>query len=220
MKKIYLELDDLKDIHNILEKAIINSPAISIKEGNIIKEGFNSEIDELRRAKAHGKEWIATLESDEKRITGIKSLKVGYNRVFGYYIEVTKLNIPSIPEGRYIRKQTLSNAERYITPELKDMEDKILGAQDKLVNIEYDIFTGIREEVEKHIERMKNSAKLISEIDCLSSLATIALENNYTRPKINKKGILNIIGGRHPVVEKMMPTNTFIENDKIGRAHV
>ncbi|MBU3174822.1 DNA mismatch repair protein MutS [Clostridium estertheticum] len=213
MNKIYLELDDLQDIHNILEKSIINSPAISIKEGNIIKEGFNSEIDELRRAKAHGKEWIATLESDEKRITGIKSLKVGYNRVFGYYIEVTKLNIPSIPEGRYIRKQTLSNAERYITPELKEMEDKILGAQDKLVNIEYEIFTGIREEIEKHIERMKNTAKLISEIDCLSSLATIALENNYTRPKINKKGILNIIGGRHPVVEKMMPTNTFIEND-------
>ncbi|MBU3159207.1 DNA mismatch repair protein MutS [Clostridium frigoris] len=213
MKKVYLELDDLKDIHNILEKSIINSPAISIKEGNIIKEGFNSEIDELRIAKSHGKEWIATLESDEKRITGIKSLKVGYNRVFGYYIEVTKLNIPSIPEGRYIRKQTLSNAERYITPELKEMEDKILGAQDKLVNIEYDIFTGIREEIEKHIERMKNTAKLISEIDCLSSLATIALENNYTRPKINKNGILNIIGGRHPVVEKMMPTNTFIEND-------
>ncbi|MBU3153754.1 DNA mismatch repair protein MutS [Clostridium estertheticum] len=213
MNKISLELDDLQDIHNILEKSIINSPAISIKEGNIIKEGFNSEIDELRRAKAHGKEWIATLESDEKRITGIKSLKVGYNRVFGYYIEVTKLNIPSIPEGRYIRKQTLSNAERYITPELKEMEDKILGAQDKLVNIEYEIFTGIREEIEKHIERMKNTAKLISEIDCLSSLATIALENNYTRPKINKKGILNIIGGRHPVVEKMMPTNTFIEND-------
>ncbi|MBW9151736.1 DNA mismatch repair protein MutS [Clostridium estertheticum] len=213
MNKIYLELDDLQDIHNILEKSIINSPAISIKEGNIIKEGFNSEIDELRLAKAHGKEWIATLESDEKRITGIKSLKVGYNRVFGYYIEVTKLNIPSIPEGRYIRKQTLSNAERYITPELKKMEDKILGAQDKLVNIEYEIFTGIREEIEKHIERMKNTAKLISEIDCLSSLATIALENNYTRPKINKKGILNIIGGRHPVVEKMMPTNTFIEND-------
>ncbi|MCB2341040.1 DNA mismatch repair protein MutS [Clostridium estertheticum] len=213
MNKIYLELDDLQDIHNILEKSIINSPAISIKEGNIIKEGFNGEIDELRLAKAHGKEWIATLESDEKRITGIKSLKVGYNRVFGYYIEVTKLNIPSIPEGRYIRKQTLSNAERYITPELKEMEDKILGAQDKLVNIEYEIFTGIREEIEKHIERMKNTAKLISEIDCLSSLATIALENNYTRPKINKKGILNIIGGRHPVVEKMMPTNTFIEND-------
>ncbi|MBX4269435.1 DNA mismatch repair protein MutS [Clostridium estertheticum] len=213
MNKISLELDDLQDIHNILEKSIINSPAISIKEGNIIKEGFNGEIDELRLAKAHGKEWIATLESDEKRITGIKSLKVGYNRVFGYYIEVTKLNIPSIPEGRYIRKQTLSNAERYITPELKEMEDKILGAQDKLVNIEYEIFTGIREEIEKHIERMKNTAKLISEVDCLSSLATIALENNYTRPKINKKGILNIIGGRHPVVEKMMPTNTFIEND-------
>jgi len=213
MKKIYLDLDDLLDIYTTLDNSIIESPAISIKEGNIIKEGFNSEIDDLRQAKAHGKEWIATLENDEKVITGIKSLKVGYNRVFGYYIEVTKLNIGSIPEGRYIRKQTLSNAERYITPELKEMEEKILGAQDKLVNIEYEIFTGIREEIEKHIERMKSTAKLISEIDCLSSLATIALENNYTRPKINTKAIFNIKGGRHPVVEKMMSTNTFIEND-------
>ncbi|MBZ9608227.1 DNA mismatch repair protein MutS [Clostridium estertheticum] len=212
-KKIYLNLDDLQDIYNTLDNSIIGNPSISIKEGNIIKEGFNSEIDELRQAKAHGKEWIATLENDEKRITGIKSLKVGYNRVFGYFIEVTKLNIGSIPEGRYIRKQTLSNAERYITPELKEMEEKILGAQEKLVNIEYEVFTGIREEIEKHIERMKNTAKLISEIDCLSSLATIALENNYTKPKINTKGIFNIKGGRHPVVEKMMPTNTFIEND-------
>ena len=213
MRKIYLDLDDLQDIYKTLDNSIIESPSISIKEGNIIKEGFNSEIDELRRAKAHGKEWIATLENDEKRITGIKSLKVGYNRVFGYYIEVTKLNIGSIPEGRYIRKQTLSNAERYITPELKEMEEKILGAQEKLVNIEYEVFTGIREEIEKHIERMKNTAKLISEIDCLSSLATIALENNYTKPEINTKGIFDIKGGRHPVVEKMMPTNTFIEND-------
>ncbi|MBU3092205.1 DNA mismatch repair protein MutS [Clostridium sp. CF011] len=212
-KKIYLNLDDLQDIYNTLDNSIIVNPSISIKEGNIIKEGFNSEIDELRQAKAHGKEWIATLENDEKKITGIKSLKVGYNRVFGYFIEVTKLNIGSIPEGRYIRKQTLSNAERYITPELKEMEEKILGAQEKLVNIEYEVFTGIREEIEKHIERMKNTAKLISEIDCLSALATIALENNYTKPKINTKGIFNIKGGRHPVVEKMMPTNTFIEND-------
>ena len=213
MKKIYLDLDDLQDIYNTLDKSIIENPAISIKEGNIIKEGFNSEIDELRRAKAHGKEWIATLENDEKNITGIKSLKVGYNRVFGYYIEITKSNIASIPEGRYIRKQTLSNAERYITPELKEMEDKILGAEEKLVNIEYEIFTGIREDIEKHIEKMKNTAKLISEIDCLSSLSTIALENNYTKPEINTKGIFNIKGGRHPVVEKMIPTNTFIEND-------
>jgi len=211
--KIYLELDDLQDIYNILDNAIIQNPSISIKEGNIIKEGFNSEIDELRRAKAHGKQWIATLENDEKGITGIKSLKVGYNRVFGYYIEVTKLNIPLIPEGRYIRKQTLSNAERYITPELKEMENKILGAEEKLVSIEYEIFTGIRESIEKHIERMKNTAKLISEIDCLSSLSSIALENNYIKPNINSNGILNIKGGRHPVVEKMMPTNTFVEND-------
>ncbi|MFT5871302.1 MAG: DNA mismatch repair protein MutS [Clostridium sp.] len=213
MRKIYLELDDLQDIFNTLDKSIMENPAISIKEGNIIKGGFNIEIDELRSAKAHGKEWIATLENDEKGITGIKSLKVGYNRVFGYYIEVTKLNIPLIPEGRYIRKQTLSNAERYITPELKEMEEKILGAVEKLVNVEYEIFTGIREDIEKHVDRMKNTAKLISEIDCLSSLATIALENNYNKPKINTKGIFNIKGGRHPVVEKMMPTNTFIEND-------
>jgi len=213
ISKIYLELDDLQDIYNILDNAIIQNPSISIKEGNIIKEGFNSEIDELRQAKVHGKQWIATLENDEKGITGIKSLKVGYNRVFGYYIEVTKLNIPLIPEGRYIRKQTLSNAERYITPELKEMENKILGAEEKLVNIEYEIFTGIRESIEKHIERMKNTAKLISEIDCLSSLSSIALENNYIKPNINTNGILNIKGGRHPVVEKMMPTNTFVEND-------
>lgn len=213
MRKIYLDLDALQDIHNILEKSIIENPSISIKEGNIIKEGFNSEIDELRKAKAHGKEWIATLENDEKNITGIKSLKVGYNRVFGYYIEITKSNIGLIPEGRYIRKQTLSNAERYITPELKEMEDKILGAEEKLVNIEYEIFTGIREDIEKHIDRMKNAAKLISEIDCLSSLSTIALENNYIKPEINTKGIFNIKGGRHPVIEKMIPTNTFIEND-------
>ncbi|MCB2292122.1 DNA mismatch repair protein MutS [Clostridium algoriphilum] len=213
MRRIYSDLDDLLDIYNTLDNSIIESPSISIKEGNIIKGGFNSEIDELRLAKAHGKQWIATLETDEKSITGIKSLKVGYNRVFGYYIEVTKLNIPLIPEGRYIRKQTLSNAERYITPELKEMENKILGADEKLVNLEYDIFTGIREDIEKHIERMKNTAKLISEIDCLSSLSTIALENNYTKPKMNTKGIFNIKGGRHPVVEKMMPTNTFIEND-------
>lgn len=213
MRKIYLELDDLEDIYNTLDKSIIENPPISIKEGNIIKAGLNSEIDELRLAKAHGKEWIATLESDEKNITGIKSLKVGYNRVFGYYIEITKSNIASIPEGRYIRKQTLSNAERYITPELKEMEEKILGAEEKLVSIEYEVFTGIREEIEKQIDRMKNTAKLISEIDCLSSLSTIAIENNYNKPKINTKGIFNIKGGRHPVVEKMLPTNTFIEND-------
>ncbi|GCD09599.1 DNA mismatch repair protein MutS [Clostridium tagluense] len=213
MRKIYLGLDDLKDIYDTLNKSIIENPAISIKEGNIIKEGLNTEVDELRLAKASGKEWIATLENDEKGITGIRSLKVGYNRVFGYYIEITKANIPLIPEGRYIRKQTLSNAERYITPELKEMEEKILGAEEKLVNLEYEVFTGIREEIEKHVERMKNTAQLISEIDCLSSLATIALENNYTKPEINTKGIFNIVGGRHPVVEKMMPTNTFIEND-------
>ncbi|MBZ9687863.1 DNA mismatch repair protein MutS [Clostridium estertheticum] len=215
MRKIFLGLDDLKDIYDTLDKSIIENPAISIKEGNIIKGGLNSEIDELRLAKAHGKEWIATLENDEKGITGIRSLKVGYNRVFGYYIEITKANIQLIPEGRYIRKQTLSNAERYITPELKEMEEKILGAEEKLVNIEYEVFTGIREDIEKHVERMKNTAMLISEIDCLSSLATIALENNYIKPEINAKGIFNIKGGRHPVVEKMMPTNTFIENDTI-----
>lgn len=215
LKNMYLNIDELSDIYNLLEESIVDNPSLSIKEGNIIKSGYSSDIDSLRDAKAHGKEWISKLEAQEKDFTGIKSLKVGYNKVFGYFIEVTKSNISSIPEGRYIRKQTLSNAERYITPELKEMEEKILGAEEKLTALEYDIFLQIRSTIENEIDRMKKSAHIISELDCLSSLTTVALENNYCKPSISDENDLSIIEGRHPVVEKMIPTGSFISNDTL-----
>lgn len=213
LRYIYTNLDCLEDICDILSKAILDSPALSIREGGIIRDGYNNTIDELRTAKSSGKEWIASLEQNEKDITGIKSLKVGYNKVFGYYIEVTKSNLNLVPENRYIRKQTLANCERYITPELKEIEEKILGAQERLVELEYNVFVEVREQVEVHINRMKNSAKLLSEVDCLSSLAIVALENNYCKPEIKESGELYIKDGRHPVVEKMIPRSTFVAND-------
>ncbi|PRR75238.1 DNA mismatch repair protein MutS [Clostridium thermopalmarium] len=213
LKNIYNNLDCLEDVYTLLDSAILENPSLSLKEGGIIKNGYNKTIDELRSAKSHGKQWIASLEEQERNVTGIKSLKIGYNKVFGYYIEITKSNLNLVPENRYIRKQTLANCERYITPELKEVEDKILGAQDKLIELEYNIFVEIRETIEKHINRMKKSAKMISEIDCLCSLATVALENNYCRPEILEIGALHIEEGRHPVVEKMIPHNTFVAND-------
>jgi DNA mismatch repair protein MutS len=213
MGDMFNNLDNLEEVYSILDNSLAQNAPITIKEGNIIKSGYNSEIDSLREAKAHGKEWIASLEQSERAAVNIKSLKVGYNKVFGYYIEITKANLHLVPEGRYIRKQTLSNSERFITPELKEMEEKILGAEEKLVQLEYEAFVSIRDSVEKEINRMKKSAKIISEIDCLSSLTTIALENNYNKPKINTKGIINIKEGRHPVVEKMLEGNSFVENN-------
>lgn len=213
LKDIYNKMDELKDIHDLLEKSIFESPALSIKEGNIIKDGFDSNIDELRKAKAYGKQWIAELESKEREVTGIKSLKVGYNKVFGYYIEITKANYSLIPPGRYIRKQTLSNSERFTTEELKVMEEKILGAEEKLCSLEYQIFTDIRNKVEENIDRLKASAKLISELDCLVSLAEVALDNNYNKPLISKSGYVKIVDGRHPVVEKVMKEGAFVSND-------
>jgi len=207
------EIDDLEDVHQILQNSITDNPGLSAKEGNIIKEGFSQEVDDLRNAKTKGKEWISALESSEREISGIKSLKIGFNKVFGYYIEITKSNFSQIPEGRYIRKQTLSNAERYITPELKDMEDKILGAEEKLLNLEYKLFTEVRDEIEQHIYRMKHTAKIISEIDCLCSLTTVALENGYVKPLLNEDGVIDIREGRHPVVEKMISSGGFVSND-------
>ncbi|NRZ12823.1 DNA mismatch repair protein MutS [Clostridium beijerinckii] len=176
LKEYYEDLDELSDIRELLESSIKEEPSLSIKEGNIIKDGYNSEVDELRQSKLHGKEWIAALENREREFTGIKSLKVGYNKVFGYYIEISKSNYNSIPEGRYVRKQTLANAERYITEELKIMEDKILGAEEKLINLEYSLFTDIRDSIEKEIARLKKSARIISNLDGISTLALIALE--------------------------------------------
>jgi DNA mismatch repair protein MutS len=213
LNKVNMKLDDLRDIYEILDSAVLEAPSISVKEGNIIKDGYNEEVDELRTAKAHGKEWIANLESKEREETNIKSLKISYNKVFGYYIEITKSNLNMVPEGRYIRKQTLANCERYITEELKNMEEKILGAEEKLVSLEYELFTKLRDEISSHIDRMKKSARLLSELDCLSSLASISLENNYCKPKIINNGIIDIKEGRHPVVENMLSYGTFVAND-------
>ncbi|OAA94981.1 DNA mismatch repair protein MutS [Clostridium coskatii] len=213
LKDMYENLDELKDIYVLLDKSILDNPAISLKEGNLIKKGYNSDIDELKEIKAHGKEWIASLENSEREVTKIKSLKIGYNKVFGYYIEVTKSNLNLVPEGRYIRKQTLTNAERYITPELKEMEDKILGAEEKLINLEYSVFIEVRDKIEIEVDRMQKSAKIISEVDCLSSLARVAIENNYCKPKITNSDNIIIEEGRHPVVEKMIDSGEFISND-------
>lgn len=215
LKKYYDNLDPLLELTSLLEKSIKDDPSISLKEGNIIKDTYSKDIDELRIAKTNGKEWIASLENSERDITGIKSLKVGYNKVFGYYIEIRKANYDSIPEGRYIRKQTLSNSERYITQELKEMEDKILGAEEKLINLEYKLFLEIRCIVEKHIPKLKNTARTLSNIDVLSTLAKVALENNYVKPTLNSDGIINIVDGRHPVVEKVIGLGEFISNDSL-----
>ncbi|MEG2353120.1 MAG: DNA mismatch repair protein MutS [Clostridium sp.] len=212
-KDIADSLDTLKDVYDALENTLDDSPAISVKDGNIIKMGYNTEVDILREAKSNGKAWIASLEQEEKKSTGIKSLKVGFNKVFGYYLEVTRSNLSSVPQDRYIRKQTLSNGERYITPELKEVEDKILGAEDKLMTLEYKLFIDLRDSIETEIERMKNVAQIISEIDCISSLTTVAIENNYTKPDINENGSIEIKDGRHPVVERILDNNTFVEND-------
>lgn len=213
LKEYYNELDELTDIKDLLDLSIKEDPSLSIKEGNIIKDGYNSEVDELRQSKLHGKEWIAALENREREFTGIKSLKVGYNKVFGYYIEISKSNYSSIPEGRYVRKQTLANAERYITEELKVMEDKILGAEEKLINLEYALFTDIRDRIEKEISRLKKTARIISNLDGISTLALIALENDYVKPEINESGIIEIIDGRHPVVEKVIGRGEFVSNN-------
>lgn len=213
LKEYFEELDELIDIKDLLDSSIKEEPSLSIKEGNIIRDGYNSEVDELRQSKLHGKEWIAALENRERDFTGIKSLKVGYNKVFGYFIEISKSNYSSIPEGRYVRKQTLSNAERYITEELKVMEDKILGAEEKLINLEYALFTDIRDRIEKEISRLKQSARIISNLDGISTLALVALENDYVKPELNEEGVIEIIDGRHPVVEKVIGRGEFVSNN-------
>lgn len=215
LKNYHHNLDDLRDIYELLEKSIKEDPSLTLKDGDLIKDGFNSEIDELRLAKTNGKDWISSLENREREFTGIKSLKVGFNKVFGYYIEISKANYSSIPEGRYIRKQTLANAERFITPELKEIEEKLLGASEKLCSLEYDIFLDIRNEVENHIDRLKTTAKIIAELDCISNLAFVALENDFIKPEINEYGETKIENGRHPVVEKVIPKGEFIPNDTI-----
>lgn len=212
LKEIKEEFDDLSDIHHVINKAIVDEPPISVKEGNIIKTGFDSEVDKLRKATTEGKQWIAELEAREKELTGIKNLKIKYNKVFGYYIEVTKSYLNLVPD-RYARKQTLANAERYITPELKEMENTILGAEEKVVALEYNLFTEVRNEIANEVIRIKKSAHYIAILDVLQSLGEVAAKQNYVRPNINSNGIIEIKDGRHPVVEKMMNNEMFIPND-------
>lgn len=209
---IYKEFDTLDDIYKLVDESILDSPSLQLKEGGIIKEGYSPEVDKLREAMSNGKSWIAELEQKERDTTGIRSLKVGYNKVFGYYIEVTKSNLSNVPEGRYIRKQTLSNGERYITPELKEMEDLILGAEQKIVEIEYQLFTEIRNKVAAEVKRVQRTAKNVSTIDALLSFSKVSFENNYVMPEITTDGVIDIKEGRHPVVEKVIQ-GIFVPND-------
>jgi DNA mismatch repair protein MutS len=208
-------LEELTNLLNLLESSIYENPPIGLKEGYLIKEGYNQELDELKEARKGGKDFISKLERKEKERTGIKNLKVGFNKVFGYYIEISKGNLSSIPEDSgYIRKQTLANCERFITEELKEKEDLILGAEEKIINLEYNLFIEIRDEVKKYISILQDNAKVISEIDVLCSFATVTETNNYVRPNLIKERRIEIKDNRHPVVEKVM-TEEFVQNDII-----
>ncbi len=212
LQELYLKLDELADIYELIEEAIVDEPPLSVKEGGLIKLGYNEEIDHLKKATTEGKTWIIKLEAEEREKTGIKGLKVGFNRVFGYYIEVTKSNFDQVPE-RYIRKQTLTNAERYITEELKNLENQILGAEEKVINLEYNAFVEIRDDIESKIKRIQTSAEVIAILDVLCSFATVAEDLNYVEPEVDNSGIIDIKDGRHPVIEKMLPSGSFVQND-------
>ena len=210
--ELYSELDTLDDVYDIIDKTIVDEPPISVKEGGLIKLGYDEEIDKLKTATTDGKNWIINLEAEEREKTGIKGLKIGFNKVFGYYIEVTKSNISLVPD-RYIRKQTLTGGERYITEELKNLENQILGAEEKVVNLEYNVFVEVRDKIEAQIERVQKSAGIIATLDCLCSLATVAEDQNYVRPEVDNSGVLDIKDGRHPVIEKILPSGSFVQND-------
>jgi DNA mismatch repair protein MutS len=206
------EMDELADLFALVDTAIVDEPPISIRDGGFIKEGYNEEVDRLRHAKTEGKSWLAKLEAEEREKTGIKTMKVKYNKVFGYYLEVTNSYKDMVPDY-YTRKQTLTNAERYITPELKELEETILGSEDKLTALEYDLYVEVRGKIADEILRIQKTAHAIAGVDVFASLALVAERGNYVKPSINEKGVLDIKNGRHPVVEKMIPNDMFIAND-------
>ncbi len=211
-QELYHNLDALEDVYQMIHDAIEEEPPIALREGGIFKNGYHEEIDRLRKAKTEGKDWLAELEKREKEKTGIKNLRIKYNKVFGYYLEVTKSFVHLVPEN-WLRKQTLTNAERYTTPELKEMEDTILGAEDRLYSLEYAVFCELRNTIFEQMDRIQKSASVIAMIDMLASLAYVAEHNHYVRPQINHRGVVSIKDGRHPVIEKMMEHNMFIAND-------
>lgn len=212
LQELNESLDTLEDLCQLIENAIEDEPPIAVKEGGIIKTGFHEEVDKLRNAKTEGKTWLAELEAKEKESTGIKNLKIKYNKVFGYYLEVTNSYKNMVPEY-YMRKQTLANAERYITPELKELEDIILGAEEKLFALEYELFCTVRDTIAGEVLRIQETAKAVAKLDAFCSMAFVSERNNYVRPKINEKGIIDIKDGRHPVVEQMTKNDMFIAND-------
>lgn len=212
LKKLGNKLDTLEDLFTFLDKSIVEDPPISLKDGGLIKDGYNKELDEIKEICLKGMEWLAQLELKEKEITGIKNLKIGFNKIAGYYFEVTKSNIPLVPDY-FIRRQTLTNSERYYTDELKGMENKILGAEEKSLDLEYKIFTDVREKIKSQIARIQLTSKTISVVDVLNSFGQVAYKSNFTKPNLNDEGIIEIIDGRHPVVENMIEDNLFIPND-------
>lgn len=219
LKNIDSELDILSDIYELIEASIVEEPPLTVKEGGLIKKGYKSEIDELIEATTNGKQWLANVEIREKELTGIKNLKIGYNKIFGYYIEVSKSNVKDIPEDRYIRKQTLTTGERYITEELKKMENEILGAKEKIIALEYDEFVNIRNEIQSNAKRIQRTASAISKLDVIQGLANVANELNYCKPEIMDDDVIDIKNGRHPVVEKIIPYGDFVQNDSLLNAN-
>ncbi len=212
LKEIYEGLDTLDDLCGLVQTSIKEEPPIAMRDGGIIRDGYNEEVDKLRMAKSNGKDWIARLEDEEREKTGIKNLRIKYNKVFGYYLEVTNSFKNMVPDY-YTRKQTLANAERYIIPELKELEDTILGAEDKLYSLEYELYCEIRSRIARDVVRIQKTAKAVAQIDTFASLALVAEQNNYVRPKLNEKGVIDVQDGRHPVVERMIPNDMFISND-------
>ena len=212
LKEIQMDMDSLEELYQLIDASIMEEPPISVREGGLIKDGYNENVDKYRHAKTEGKTWLAELEAKEREKTGIKNLKIKFNKVFGYYLEVTNSYKDLVPDY-FTRKQTLANAERYITPELKELEDMILGAEDKLINLEYDLFCEVRSKIAAEVIRIQKTAKAVAKLDTFVSLAVVADQNNYCRPKMNENGVIDIKDGRHPVVEKMMNNDMFIAND-------
>ena len=212
LKGLYEKLDELQDIYQLIEKSIVEDPPMTIKDGGIIKLGYDEEIDKLKTAQTEGKTWLVQLEAEEKEKTGIKNLKIGFNKVFGYFIEVTKSYLDQVPD-RFIRKQTLTNAERYITEDLKNLENQILGAEEKVINLEYNAFVEIREEISKNVTRLQTTSEVISSLDVLTSFAQVAEDFNYCMPEVDSSGTIDIKNGRHPVIEKILGEGIFVEND-------
>ena len=213
LQEMYKELDELKDITELIEKSIVEDPPITIKEGGIIKTGYDEEIDECKRAAIEGKSWLVNIEAKERELTGIKNLKVGYTKVFGYYIEVTKSFLKQVPTDRYIRKQTLTGAERFITEELKSIEDKVLGAEERIITLEYEEFVKIRTKISSQIERLQKSATVVAIVDVLNDFATVAEDYEYCMPTVDDEDEILIKDGRHPVIERMIDGGSFVEND-------